>query len=85
MTDIEQAQIGGYMMTQLNITNETIIGEAIKLTSESLIDRIGELPGIAGIPGAHEGIIYAGQVAYAESYVYVYLVSRRPCLMIAQV
>ncbi|KAF2159271.1 hypothetical protein M409DRAFT_71157 [Zasmidium cellare ATCC 36951] len=59
----------------LNITNETIIGEAIKLTADSLIDRIADLPGVVGVPGAHEGIVYAGQVAYAEAYVYVYLVS----------
>lgn len=68
------AHIGGYM-NSIGITNETVIGEAIQLTADSLIERIAELPGVAGVPGAHEAIVHAGQVAYAEAYVYVYYVS----------
>ena len=49
------AHIGGYMI-QIGITNETIIGEAIQLTADSLVDRIADLPGVAGVPGAHEAI-----------------------------
>lgn len=67
--------IGGYMVNQLNITNETIIAEAIQLTGDSLIERIGDLPGVSGVAGAHQAIIDAGRLAYAESYVYVYLTS----------
>ena len=81
-------------MAELGITNETVIGEAIQLTADSLVERIAELPGVAGVPGAHEAIsewngelsphlcgmltppvVRAGQVAYAEAYVYVYYVS----------
>ena len=41
----------------------------------SVIDEIAELPGIKGVPGAWEMVVYAGQVAYAHAYKYVYLVS----------
>lgn len=67
--------IGGYMMQELNITSKAVIGEVIQLTGASLIEEIAEIPGIAGVPGAWEGVVYAGQVAYAEAYVYVYYVS----------
>ncbi|KAF2214938.1 hypothetical protein CERZMDRAFT_110478 [Cercospora zeae-maydis SCOH1-5] len=67
--------IGGYMVTKLNITNETIIAEVIELTGVSLIDRMKDIPGIAGVPGAYDGVVLAGRTAYADSYVYVYLVS----------
>ncbi|KAF7197066.1 Trichothecene efflux pump TRI12 [Pseudocercospora fuligena] len=67
--------IGGYMMTELNITSEAVIGEVIELTSASLIEEIADIPGISGVPGAWEAVVYAGQVAYAEAYVYVYYVS----------
>ncbi len=63
------------MALQYNITDETIIGEAIALTGASLINEIAELPGIKGVPGAWEAVVYAGQLAYAASYKYVYLVS----------
>ncbi|KXT00240.1 hypothetical protein AC578_1224 [Pseudocercospora eumusae] len=77
--------IGGYMMTELNITSETVIGEVIELTSASLIEQIATIPGISGVEGAWEAVVHAGQVlliiavsmqvAYAEAYVYVYYVS----------
>ena len=63
------------MVTKLNITDITIITEAIELTGASLIDEIALLPGIKGVPGAWEMVVYAGQLAYAASYKYVYLVS----------
>lgn len=66
--------IGGTMF-QLGITNETYIEQAILLTSESLIDRLYEIPGIEGNETAWNMVVYAGQLAYAESYKYVYLVS----------
>ena len=49
-------KIGGFMTNDLNITNSSVIEEAISLTGASLIDRIAELPGIAGVPGAYEGV-----------------------------
>lgn len=66
--------VGGTMV-QLGITNETYITKAVLLTSESLIDRLYEIPGIAGNETAWNMVVYAGQLAYAESYKYVYLVS----------
>lgn len=67
--------IGGTMEAKLNITNVTVITEAIEITSASLIQELAYLPGIAGVPGAYEMVVYAGQVAYAEAYKYVYYVS----------
>ncbi|EME89075.1 uncharacterized protein MYCFIDRAFT_185508 [Pseudocercospora fijiensis CIRAD86] len=67
--------IGGYLVTELNITSEAVITEVIQLTGVSLIDEIANVPGIAGVPGAWEAVVRAGQVAFAESYVYVYYVS----------
>ena len=63
------------MMTELHITDEALIGQVISLTGASLIEEIASLPGIAGVPGAYEAIVLAGQTAYADSYIYVYLVS----------
>lgn len=63
------------METKLNITSVPVITEAIELTGASLISEIALLPGIKGVPGAYEAVVYAGQVAFAESYKYVYLVS----------
>ncbi|RYN26926.1 hypothetical protein AA0113_g7413 [Alternaria arborescens] len=67
--------IGGVMVTQLNITSPEIIGEAITITGASLLPALQELPGIKGVPGAYEMVVYAGQLAYAEAYKYVYYVS----------
>lgn len=63
------------MIYKLNITSPELIGEAIKLTGASLLTELKEIPGIAGVPGAYEMVVAAGQMAYAESYVYVYYVS----------
>ncbi|CAK4032335.1 MFS general substrate transporter [Lecanosticta acicola] len=67
--------IGEYMQQQLNITNSSVIEEAISLTGASLIDGIADLPGIHGVPGAYEGVVLAGQTAFSDAYRYVYLVS----------
>ena len=63
------------MVEKLNITDTNTIAEVIGLTGASLIDDIAEIPGIKGVPGAWQGVVYAGQLAYAASYKYVYLVS----------
>ena len=63
------------MALQLNITNETYITQAIALTGASLIEGIREIPGIAGNETAYQMVVKAGQIAYAESYKYVYLTS----------
>jgi len=67
--------IGGTMVLKLNITNPLIIKEAIELTGASLLPALEELPGIHGVPGAYEAVVLAGQMAYAEAYVWVYYVS----------
>jgi len=67
--------IGGTMALELGITNTTYITEAITITSVSLIEELKQIPGIAGNDTAYQMVVYAGQVAYAESYKYVYLAS----------
>lgn len=67
--------IGGAMVTKLNITSPELISEAIELTGASLLENLHEIPGIAGVPGAYELVVAAGQMAYAEAYKYVYYVS----------
>jgi hypothetical protein len=67
--------IGGTMELELGITNKTYILDAIELTAASLLDGLKEIPGIAGNDTAYEMVVAAGQVAYAESYKYVYLTS----------
>ena len=67
--------IGGLMITELGITNVTYITEAIQLTTASLLEELQTIPGIAGNTTAYEMVVAAGQVAYAESYKYVYLAS----------
>ncbi|KAK7187524.1 trichothecene efflux pump [Paraphaeosphaeria sporulosa] len=67
--------IGGAMVTKLNITDTATIGEAIVITGSSLLPALKELPGIKDVPGAYELVVYAGQLAYAEAYKYVYYVS----------
>lgn len=67
--------IGGAMALELGITNKTYITEAIQLTGASLLPGLKEIPGIAGNETAYNIVVQAGQVAYAESYKYVYLAS----------
>ena len=52
-----------------------LIQEIIELTSQSLINRIKDIPQVAAHPGAWEAIVTAGRLAYAESYKYVYYAS----------
>ncbi|OAP56919.1 hypothetical protein AYL99_09031 [Fonsecaea erecta] len=67
--------IGGTMALELGITNVTYIGAAIEYTAASLLPLLKTIPGIAGNDTAYEMVVVAGQVAYAESYKYVYLTS----------
>ncbi|RLL94033.1 hypothetical protein CFD26_101675 [Aspergillus turcosus] len=67
--------IGGVMVTQLNITNPAYIGEAIELTGASLLEELKTIPGIAGSEAAYNAVVAAGQLAFAESYKWVYYVS----------
>ncbi|KAJ4504128.1 hypothetical protein HRR83_008631 [Exophiala dermatitidis] len=67
--------IGGTMVAELGITNTSYIAEAIGYTGASLLPLLKTIPGIAGNETAYEMVVVAGQVAYAESYKYVYLTS----------
>ncbi|KAL2042739.1 hypothetical protein N7G274_004498 [Stereocaulon virgatum] len=67
--------IGGAMELELGIVDPKVIKEAILLTSASLIEDLKLLPGIAGNATAYEIVVTAGQIAFAESYKWVYLVS----------
>jgi hypothetical protein len=66
--------VGGTLV-KAGITDAAVIEEAIVLTGASLLEEIGTLPGIAGNEALHQAVIYAGQVAYAEAYKWVYYVS----------
>ena len=63
------------MTLQLGITNVTYITSAIEITAASLLEELKHIPGIAGNETAYQMVVYAGQVAYAESYKWVYLAS----------
>ncbi|KAJ5595549.1 uncharacterized protein N7459_001757 [Penicillium hispanicum] len=67
--------IGGVMMTEINITNAEVITEVIELTGASLLGDIKMIPGIDGNKTAYEMVITAGQIAYSESYKWVYYAS----------
>ncbi|KAL4898814.1 MFS drug efflux pump [Aspergillus ambiguus] len=67
--------IGGVMMTKLNITNPEYIATAIQVTSSSLLESLREIPGIGANDAAYEAVVTAGQIAYAESYKWVYYAS----------
>lgn len=67
--------VGGVMETKLGILEPKAIETAIKLTAASLLQELKMIPGIKGNELAYEAVVKAGQIAYAESYRYVYLVS----------
>lgn len=62
-------------MTQLNITDVEAITEVIELTAAALLDDVKLIPGIAGNETAYQMVVGAGQLAFAESYKWVYYVS----------
>ncbi|WPG97594.1 MFS general substrate transporter [Acrodontium crateriforme] len=70
-----QLYIGNNMITKLDIFDTATIKAAIELTGASLLNEIGELPGVKGVPGAQEMIVEWGQIAFAEAYKYVYYIS----------
>lgn len=63
------------MVYKLGITNVTYITEAIQLTGVSLLDGLRLIPGIGHNETAFQIVVKAGQLAYAESYKYVYFAS----------
>ncbi|KAF2404388.1 MFS multidrug transporter-like protein [Trichodelitschia bisporula] len=74
-TGFAKEKIAGTLI-QGRILNATIIKEVIELTGQSLLEKIKEIPDIhARGPEFFDKIVVAGQLAYAESYRYVYFVS----------
>jgi hypothetical protein len=63
------------MVTKLGINNSTVIEEVIGLTGASLLNDLRNIPGIGNNETAYQIVVKAGQIAYAESYKYVYYVS----------
>ena len=63
------------MVLDLGIASPEAIQQAITLTGASLIQDLKLIPGIAGNDTAYAIVVEAGQIAFAESYRYVYLVS----------
>ena len=66
--------VGGTLM-KANVTSPVVIKHAIELTSVSLLDNIKHLPGIEGNEALYQAVVYAGKLAYAEAYKYVYYAS----------
>ncbi|KAI9813548.1 MAG: hypothetical protein M1832_006279 [Thelocarpon impressellum] len=66
--------IGGAMM-EMGIKNAKHIAHAIEITGESLLPELRNIPGIAGNETRYQIVVAAGQMAYAESYKYVYYTS----------
>ncbi|OQU95521.1 hypothetical protein CLAIMM_01709 [Cladophialophora immunda] len=61
-------------MYEVGVTNTTYITQAIILTGASLIQDLKTIPGLAN-ETAYQIVVAAGQLAYSESYRYVYLAS----------
>lgn len=62
------------MVYKLNITDKHLIGAAIRYTGASLLPALKTIPGLQS-EKAYEAVVLAGQIAYAESYRYVYYTS----------
>jgi hypothetical protein len=65
----------GAALAEGGITDVVTLTEVITLTGNSLLEEIALLPGIAGNETLYNAVVLAGQVAYAESYKYVYYTS----------
>ena len=63
------------MILELGIENPVAIKTAIELTGASLLEGLREIPGVGMNETAYQILVKAGQIAFAESYRYVYLVS----------
>ncbi|KIX02552.1 uncharacterized protein Z518_08493 [Rhinocladiella mackenziei CBS 650.93] len=68
-------QVGGVMVGQLGFTNPYYVMDAIDATATSLLENLREIPGITGNETAYQIVVTAGQIAYSESYKWVFLVS----------
>ena len=66
--------IGGTLV-EGGVADPAVIQEAIVLTGASLLEEISQLPGIQGNEALYQAVVYAGQLAYAEAYKWVYYAS----------
>jgi hypothetical protein len=66
--------IGGAMV-EIGATNSSDIAAAIGITGVSLLEELRTIPAIGNNETAYNMIVYAGQLAYSESYKYVYYIS----------
>ncbi|KAA8906716.1 putative MFS drug efflux pump [Sphaerosporella brunnea] len=66
--------VGGALY-QMGITDVKVIAEAIELTGASLLEELRLLPGIDGDAQKWDVLVRAGQVAFAQSYRWVYVTS----------
>lgn len=57
------------------VFNLKVITRAGELTGAALLDELKQLPGVAGNQTRYDILVRAGQLAFAASYKYVYLVS----------
>ena len=60
---------------KLNITEPEEIKTVIGITAVGLLPALKQLPQVGNDTAAYESLVYAGQVAYAKSYPWVYYVS----------
>lgn len=65
----------GAALAEGNVTDIETLTAVIGLTGVSLVEQIADLPGIAGNETLYNSVVYAGQVAYASAYKYVYYTS----------
>jgi hypothetical protein len=66
--------LGGTLIAA-NITDPVIVADVIGLTGAALLDEMALLPGIANNTELYDQLVVAGQIAFAESYKYVYYTS----------
>lgn len=62
-------------MLESGIGNQTYIVDVIQLTAAGLLQEIRQIPGVGTNDTVFNAIVKSGQIAYAESYKYVYYVS----------
>ena len=66
--------VGGAMI-QIGVYDPATIKSVIELTGAGLLEEMKAFPPLGTNETAYNMVVYAGQLAYAESYKYVYYVS----------
>lgn len=68
-------KVGGIMVGQMGVTNPYDFLAAITATSTSLLENLRQISSIGQNETAYQMVVTAGQLAYSESYTWVYYVS----------